>query len=439
MFRTWFSCVAVLLLAGCTSQSTSSVPTGEDSSMAEIGSTAEVVSTDDPTSERADDSSDGESADSGDESVQAKSMAEFESIQADYQAAVKQLRAQVDQVTDKEEQVRILAENNPVAKFGAQYMALAKKYPGTKASLNATLFVVGQNSGKLKNEAMTYLIENHAENVKLSKVAESLKSEVPRPEMEDWFQLMIDKAEPGPVQASVMLSYAQYVGQIPTFKRTLELNPQVANRLSQSQLDYINAPRTKEQDEKLASILETMIEDYGDVKYRGRETFGQVGASQLFELTRLQVGMVAPDIEGQDLDDIPFKLSDYRGKVVMLDFWGHWCPPCRAMYSHEQEVARSLADKPFVLLGVNSDGDKDTAIDAVQSESLSWRHFWNGPKGNRGPISKKWNVEGWPTVYLIDQDGVIRFKEVLGEDIDRGIETLMAEMGHEVKFDSSAQ
>ena len=123
----------------------------------------------------------------------------------------------------------------------------------------------------------------------------------------------------------------------------------------------------------------------------------------------------------------------------MLDFWGHWCPPCRAMYPHEQEVARKLSDKPFVLLGVNSDGDKDTAIDAVQSESLSWRHFWNGPKGNRGPISKQWNVEGWPTVYLIDQDGVIRFKEVLGADIDRGIETLMSEMGHDVRLSDVAE
>ena len=109
------------------------------------------------------------------------------------------------------------------------------------------------------------------------------------------------------------------------------------------------------------------------------------------------------------------------------------------MYDHEQDVARILADKPFVLLGVNSDRNKDTAVDAVRSESLSWRHFWNGPKGTSGPISSQWNVEGWPTVYLIDGDGIIRYKEVLGDDIDRGLETLMAELGEKVNLSDAAE
>jgi thiol-disulfide isomerase/thioredoxin len=250
---------------------------------------------------------------------------------------------------------------------------------------------------------------------------------------------MIQKAEPGPVKANVMLSYSQYVGQLPYFKRTIELNPQIAERLAKDQLEYINSTRTKQQDEWMATNLKTLIKEFGDVKYKGRETYGDVASSELFELTKLQVGMVAPEIEGNDLDDIPFKLSDYRGKVVMLDFWGHWCPPCRAMYPHEQDVTRKLSDKPFVLLGVNSDGNKDTAVDAVRSESLSWRHFWNGPKGTRGPISKQWNIEAWPTVYLIDQNGVIRFKEVLEKDIDRGIEKLLSEMGHDVQLSDDAE
>lgn len=421
MIRNWIWLLAVAMLAGCSSESTSSIPAPNDdlNKLVSLPSEQPAAQTDEET--------------------QQKAMAEYDAIQVEYQAAVKQLRTVIANTKSKEEQVQILANQDPSLTFGPRFMALAKKYPGTKASVNSTLFVVGQNRGELKYEAMKFLIENYADKVKLTKVADSLKKEVPQPEMEEWFKLMIEKAEPGPVKANVMLSYSQYVGQLPTFKRTIELNPQVAERLSKTQLEYIYAPRTKEQDEQLATILQTLIDDFGDVKYKGRETFGSVATSELFELTKLQVGMVAPDIEGNDLDDIPFKLSDYRGKVVMLDFWGHWCPPCRAMYPHEQEVSRKLADKPFVLLGVNSDGDKDLAIDAVQSESLSWRHFWNGPKGTRGPISKQWNVEGWPTVYLIDEKGVIRFKEVLGADIDRGIETLMSEMGHDVSLSADSE
>jgi len=104
------------------------------------------------------------------------------------------------------------------------------------------------------------------------------------------------------------------------------------------------------------------------------------------------------------------------------------------MYPHEREITRKLADKPFVLIGVNSDRNLETARAAVADENLSWRHFWVGPKGTNGPIANQWNVEGWPSVYLIDADRIIRHKEVRGDEIDRGLEELMAEMGHELSL-----
>jgi hypothetical protein len=70
-------------------------------------------------------------------------------------------------------------------------------------------------------------------------------------------------------------------------------------------------------------LFEKVLADYKDVKWF-RGTLGERAENCLFELRHLQVGMVVPDIEGEDLDGKKFKLSDYRGKVVMLDFWGHW-------------------------------------------------------------------------------------------------------------------
>ncbi len=365
-----------------------------------------------------------------DEATKKAAKAEFDALQVGYQTAIKELRGEISKIKDKKAQVELLAAKNPLTAFAPKYLSLAEKYKGTKTSVDATLFVVGQVKGQFKNKGMKFLLNNYPDKVKLSKVAASLIEDVPHPDMEGWFDLMIEKADKDSVKASVLYSYARYVGQLPTFKRTVELNSQVSDRLPPIQTTYITTPRTDEQKKTLQKRLELLIKDFGEMKYQGRKTYGDVATSELFELTKLQVGMMAPEITGEDLDEIPFKLSDYRGKVVMLDFWGHWCPPCRAMYPHEQEITRALADKPFVLLGVNSDGDKDTAVDAVSSEGLGWRHFWNGAKGSRGPISTEWNVEGWPTVYLIDEKGVIRYKEVLGDDIDRGIEILMAEMGH---------
>ena len=80
------------------------------------------------------------------------------------------------------------------------------------------------------------------------------------------------------------------------------------------------------------------------------------------------------------------------------------------MYPHERSLVKTLAEKPFALIGVNSDRDKDELKKTLKEENISWRSFWNGPEGTGGPISKAWNVRGWPTMYLIDHKGVIRYK-----------------------------
>ena len=98
------------------------------------------------------------------------------------------------------------------------------------------------------------------------------------------------------------------------------------------------------------------------------------------------------------------------------------------MYPHERSLVKRLADAPFALIGVNSDADKDALRPRMAEENITWRSFWNGPKGTGGPISESWNVQSWPTIYVLDQNGVIRFKNVRGEAMDKAVDTLLAEM-----------
>jgi len=97
------------------------------------------------------------------------------------------------------------------------------------------------------------------------------------------------------------------------------------------------------------------------------------------------------------------------------------------MYPHERSLVARLKDEPFALIGVNSDQDKDALKVAMKEENITWRSFWNG--GNtHGPISTAWNVKGWPTIYVLDHEGRIRFRGVRGEAMDKAVDSLLAEL-----------
>ena len=97
------------------------------------------------------------------------------------------------------------------------------------------------------------------------------------------------------------------------------------------------------------------------------------------------------------------------------------------MYPHERSLVKRLEGKPFALIGVNSDPDKAKLKKRLAEERITWRSFWNGPKGTDGPISRAWNVRGWPTIYVLDHKGVIRYKGPREKKLDEAVDTLLAE------------
>jgi hypothetical protein len=100
------------------------------------------------------------------------------------------------------------------------------------------------------------------------------------------------------------------------------------------------------------------------------------------------------------------------------------------MYPHERSLVKKMEGKPFALIGINSDVDKIKLKEAMEKEQITWRSFWNGPAGTGGPISSNWNVQGWPSLYILDAKGAIRHK-YLGSPgdqvLDEAIEKLVAE------------
>jgi hypothetical protein len=93
------------------------------------------------------------------------------------------------------------------------------------------------------------------------------------------------------------------------------------------------------------------------------------------------------------------------------------------MYPHERSLVESLSSRPFVLLGVNNDEEKSTAQDAVKTNNLNWRSWWDG---GDGPIVKKFGITGFPTIFLVDHTGVIRYKNLRGRHLETAIENLVS-------------
>ncbi len=150
-------------------------------------------------------------------------------------------------------------------------------------------------------------------------------------------------------------------------------------------------------------------EKYADVN-QGEESLGKMAASQLLGLKmmdQLQVGKPVPEMSGEDLNGKALKLSNFRGKVTILTFWATWCPPCMALVPHEIALAESLKDRPFELVGVNGDKLDDAVRDKIADNKITWRSFKNEQAG-QAPLSDIWGIDGWPTILVIDSEGIIR-------------------------------
>ena len=96
------------------------------------------------------------------------------------------------------------------------------------------------------------------------------------------------------------------------------------------------------------------------------------------------------------------------------------------MYPHERSLVKRLANKPFALLGVNSDSDRKELKKVVEKEQLNWRSWWDGSV--TGPIAKSYDVHGWPTIYVLDAKGMIQYVGHDGTESEQVIDRLLAEM-----------
>jgi len=180
-------------------------------------------------------------------------------------------------------------------------------------------------------------------------------------------------------------------------------------------------------DREVESLLERCVREFADVKdwFMPTRTIGKIAEGELFARRKLSEGQVAPEITGKDHEGKSFTLSGYRGKVVVLTFSASWCGPCVGMYPHERELVKKLEGKPFALVSVHSDEDVATLKKAIASGEITWRSWWD--EGTYGPITTRWGISAIPEVFVLDRAGVIRRRNIRGEELEKAILTLLEE------------
>jgi hypothetical protein len=97
-----------------------------------------------------------------------------------------------------------------------------------------------------------------------------------------------------------------------------------------------------------------------------------------------------------------------------------------AMFPHERSLVKKLEDKPFALLGINTDKDHNQIIKQNTEQKITWRSWWD--KSTGGPICKQYKVSSFPTILVLDAKGVIRYKNVRGKALEDAVDVLLKEV-----------
>lgn len=183
--------------------------------------------------------------------------------------------------------------------------------------------------------------------------------------------------------------------------------------------DKANYGRDKKATAEAMRYLERVMTEFPQVKLRGFE-LQKLVMPELHELRELTIGKPAPEIAGKDLDGQPMRLSDYRGKVTVLVFW--W--PDYTQAREHRRLLEQMAGKPFALVGVYGDDDLTRAKADIEKYGITWPSFWDK---RDGPIATHWNVRSWPNIWVLDRQGVIRYRGVRGPDLAEAVDTLLRE------------
>ena len=171
---------------------------------------------------------------------------------------------------------------------------------------------------------------------------------------------------------------------------------------------------------KLANLYKNLSEP---VK---KTDLGEFLGNRILAVSRTAIGAVAPDFTQNDPSGKPVKLSDFRGKYVLIDFWASWCGPCRQENPNVVKAYAQFKNKNFEILGVSLDNPnaKTAWLNAIEKDKLTWPQV-SDLQGWKNQVALLYGVESIPQNFLIDPKGVIIDKNLRSEDLIRTLSNIL--------------
>jgi thiol-disulfide isomerase/thioredoxin len=332
---------------------------------------------------------------------------QFQDLQKQYLEAMTQFQKDMQAAKSGDEQKKINDAFQPKhEKLAAQFLALGKANPKEKFAFDALAMATQDTT--TSEAALKLLVDHFADDPKILQLVPMLSFQP------NGQQVLAKLATSKNTEVRAGVKFLQLTGELERAEGDPTMKADAKKKV------FADAP----------ARLAALVKEYGEVTVmgdRGPVKLTEAAKDITYMLDNLVVGKTLADVDCPALaDGKPAKISDYRGKVVVLDIWATWCGPCKAMIPHEREMVKKLKDKPFALISVSADDKQETLTKFLEKTEMPWTHWHAGAKGE---LLKKYQVKFFPTIYVLDAKGVIRFKNIRDKDLEAAVEELLKEMG----------
>jgi hypothetical protein len=213
------------------------------------------------------------------------------------------------------------------AELAARFFDLAKQHPSDPIAVDSLVWVLTKLRTRPEaTRALEMLAKDHVQRKELAAVCSRI-ARTPSLAAEPLLRTLLEKSPHEEVRVQACVYLAVLLDQQASVVDQLQQEPELADRV----LQYFGAEYGKHlkslerdaQSKKREQVYERILKSFADVQTPDG-TLGEIAEKALFQIRHLSIGRVAPEIAGEDIFGKTFKLSEYRGKVVVLSFWGHW-------------------------------------------------------------------------------------------------------------------